>query len=442
MAKLEIYILGNLKIIWNNNNILEKISNKATGLLCYLAVNKGKKFSRDKLATYFWDSSNIDSARYNLRYNLWALRKVIKHDENGEAIILSKKETCMINPKASFYLDIFEMNDILSHIDEENLHNYKTELEKVKDIYMGEFLEEFYLKKCMEFNDWIFYERERFQRKYIDVLYKLTYLYESNSEYNKEINLLEEMIMSNPLKEELYVQLIKVYMKLGDRNAALNQYERCCTILREELNIGPMESTKKLYDKIKESNTEFNKFNTLEKKSVDYKTDTNLKIFLYSKDRFRGVKKDLSKEKIIVNNPCYPLNNVDYYWISNLVEKFIFCYDKKDLEKLASYYWQDILRIQSGVLSIDENLIVKDYLGTKTEKNRIYNGVEHLINELLKIRDIIILIEDFHYMDADSFEFFKYYVFKNSNMPIEIIVCGDEKNNKIIELKKYMNILK
>ncbi|TCO77940.1 AfsR/SARP family transcriptional regulator [Marinisporobacter balticus] len=442
MAKLEIYVLGNLKIDWENKHILEKLSDKAIGLFCYLAVNKGKKLSRDKLAAYFWDSSNINSARYNLRYNLWTLRKVIKQDENGKDILLSKKDICMINPEANFYMDIFEINDIFNQIDEKNLHRYKGNLERLKKLYKGEFLEGFYLKKSIEFNDWVFYEREKFQRKYIDILYKLTYLYEANAEYDKAINLLEEMIMINPLKEEIYVQLIKVYIKIGDRKAALNQYERCCTILREELNIGPMEHTKKLYEKIKETNVEFNKFNTLEEKLIEHKINTNFQIILYSKEKFKRIRESLSKEKekTIINNPCYPLNNIEYYWISNLVEKIIFRYHKKDLKQLEDYYWQDILRIQSGVLRIDENLVVKDYLSVKTEKNRIFNGIEHLINELLKISSIIILIEDFHYMDADSFECLKYYLFKNQNMPIEIILCGNKKNKKIEELKKYMNI--
>lgn len=442
MAKLEIYMLGNLKVLWNNKSILEKISNKSAGLLCYLAANREKKFSRDKLATYFWDSSNINSSRYNLRYNLWSLRKIMKQDKNDKEIILSTKDTCMMNPKANFYLDIFEMDNVLNYIDEKNLHTHREDLEKIKMIYKGEFLEEFYLKKCIEFNDWTFYEREKFQRKYIDVLYKLFYLYEKHAEYDKAINLLEEMIMINPLKEELYVQLIKIYVKLGDRNAALNQYERCCTILREELNIGPMGSTKRLYEKIKKSNEEFNSFNKLEEKLNGYKIDRNFQIILYSKERFQEIREGLFKtrEKIMINNPCYPLNNVAYYWMSNLVEKIIFSFHKKDLKKLQTYYWQDILRVQSGVLCIDTSLTIKSCLSIKTEKTRIFNGVEQLINILLKISSITIMIEDFHYIDDDSFEFLKYYLFKNKNEPIEIIICGDIKNKKMNELKKYMNL--
>ncbi|WZL71846.1 BTAD domain-containing putative transcriptional regulator [Clostridiaceae bacterium 35-E11] len=442
MVRLEIYILGNLKIYWDGKSITEKLSNKALGLLCFLAVNKGKKFSRDKLAAYFWDGSNIDSARYNLRYNLWTLRKIINKDEQGEDILISDKDTCMVSGKASVYIDVFEMNDLLETIEERDLNSYINELERIKQLYAGEFLEEFYLKRCIEFNDWIFYEREKFQRNYIDVLHKLTYLYKTNAQYDKAIHLLEEMLLFNPLKEELYVELINIYIKLGDRDAALSQYERCCTVLREELNVSPMESTKKIYDKIKKCSGSFNKFEILEKKSTDWQIHRNVHVLFNHMEDFNKKKKVLStqKNKITITNNCYPLENIGYYWISNLVEKIFISYGNQELQKLEFYYWQDILRIQAKVLSINKNLIVKDLLSMQSEKIRVFNALEHLLNLLATIRPMVVCVEDFHHIDKPSFEFLKYFFFKNQHGPLEFILCGEEKNSKMQELKKYMGM--
>jgi DNA-binding SARP family transcriptional activator len=66
-------MLGNPAIILNNKPILGSMSNKAIALLCYLVLNKDKMYSRDKLASIFWDSANIETIRYNLRYTLWSL---------------------------------------------------------------------------------------------------------------------------------------------------------------------------------------------------------------------------------------------------------------------------------------------------------------------------------------------------------------------------------
>ncbi|WP_053956007.1 AfsR/SARP family transcriptional regulator [Inediibacterium massiliense] len=440
MAKLEIYMLGNLKIIWNGKSIVEKLSNKATALLCYLAVNQGKKFSRDKLATYFWDASNMDSARYNLRYNLWSLRKIIKQDKAGQDMIISRKDTCMINPNANLYIDVIEMNELYEGIKDKKIYDYRNELNKIKNLYKGEFLEEFYIKKCMEFNDWIFYEREKYQRKYIDILHKLIYIYKKNHEYVKAIDLLEEMIKINPLKEELYVELIQIYIELGDRDAAIHQYDRCCTTLREELNIGPMESTKKIYEKIKESKTTINRFEMFEEKGTSCKLDINSHIICNPKNDSQKIQKQIYKGKKIIENPCYPLG-IDYYWISNLIETFIMKYEEEDLKKLRPYYWKDILRIQSKVLSIDDTLVVTDQLSIKTEKNRIFSGVENLLNLLIQIKPMVIFIKNVHYIDEYSFQFLKYYLFKNQYDTLHLVLYGDENHSKMKELKKIVNCL-
>ncbi|MDD4504151.1 MAG: BTAD domain-containing putative transcriptional regulator, partial [Clostridiaceae bacterium] len=259
MINLEICMLGNPTITLNNKPILNSMSNKAVALLCYMVLNKDKMYSRDKLASIFWDSANIETARYNLRYNLWSLRKILDADKKQIPVIETYKDCCKINSDAAIYTDIFEMEKLL----EENLKSKESDfienLNKVKNIYKGEFLEGFYINKCPEFNDWVFFERERLQIKYFEVLHRLTKLYKSAGNYLKSIEILNEMLKINPLQEELYEELIKNYLELGDRGAALNQYKRCSNILRDELNIGPNESIRKLYHDIKNSNKSFQK---------------------------------------------------------------------------------------------------------------------------------------------------------------------------------------
>jgi hypothetical protein len=42
------------------------------------------------------------------------------------------------------------------------------------------------------------------------------------------------------------------HLSMGDRPSALRQYERCARTLREELDIEPMEETRRLYDLIRQ----------------------------------------------------------------------------------------------------------------------------------------------------------------------------------------------
>ncbi|MGO3169405.1 hypothetical protein, partial [Senegalia sp. (in: firmicutes)] len=78
MAKLNIYLLGRVEILLNDESIIDKLSHKSIGILNYMAVEKNKKFNRNKIADMFWDSNDFDTSRYNLRYNLWQFRKLFK----------------------------------------------------------------------------------------------------------------------------------------------------------------------------------------------------------------------------------------------------------------------------------------------------------------------------------------------------------------------------
>ncbi|WP_291578903.1 AfsR/SARP family transcriptional regulator [Clostridium sp. UBA6640] len=430
MKKLEIYLLGNIEIRLDSQSILEKLSSKAIALLCFLCANKGKKFGRDKLATYFWNGVNIESARYNLRYNFWNIRKIINENKFSEDIIISTKDSCMINPNYDFYIDIFHLDNILNSI--EKNHNTKVNLNDAKKLFRGEFLEEFYIKNCPEFNDWIFYERAKLQRTYEDILCKLIDIHYEDKEYDNAINLLEEMLNINPFKEELYLKLMKIYIDLGDRSSAIKQYERCENILREELNVRPMEDIRNLYEGLINGSLK-----PSHKERYIENTSVKLTLLKIDKNDIKPLQMNLSKasSKNIMCTKCYPIKSINYCWISNVIDCIISIYDIGQLRRFEKYYWVDLLRVHPKVQYIDDTLIVRDILTPQTEKNRIFIALENLLNYISAITVITIIIENLHMMDNISFDFLQYYIIRNENINIKFIVSSDENDSKFDKLK-------
>lgn len=53
MSRVHICVLGEVDIKVDGVSVTDKLSNKAIGLLCFLCTNKGKKFTRDRLCTFF-----------------------------------------------------------------------------------------------------------------------------------------------------------------------------------------------------------------------------------------------------------------------------------------------------------------------------------------------------------------------------------------------------
>jgi DNA-binding SARP family transcriptional activator len=418
-------MLGNPAIILNNKPILGSMSNKAIALLCYLVLNKDKMYSRDKLASIFWDSANIETIRYNLRYTLWSLRKILDADKKQIPFIETYKDCCRINSNAAIYTDVFEMENLLIQNLELEGSECIENLNKIKSIYKGEFLEGFYINKCPEFNDWVFFERERLQRIYFEVLYRLTKLHKSSGNYFKSIEILNEMLKINPLQEELYEELIKNYLELGDRGSALNQYKKCSNILRDELNISPNESIRKLYYDIKNSNISSPETNNKPSSSI-----SSYKLRVIFLDENRPIKKQKDEIATEMNNAiriiCCTHTELSYSTLSDCVRIIIDSFDHDLLRKLPQYYWKDISRIESGVYEIYSGEINMDNLTPESEKIRIFKALERLFNVISANMHFCINIKQLQWIDNISMEFLMYYIFRNRYSNIAFILEGLE----------------
>jgi DNA-binding SARP family transcriptional activator len=398
LSRGHICLLGEVDIRVDGVNVTDKLSNKAIGLLCFLCTNKGKKFTRDRLCTFFWNNTTIENARYNLRYSLWVLRKIFNHGDCD--LFISSKDSCMINPDFDYYIDVLDFNFIIENFTAEE--NPILALEKCKEIYNGEFLEGFYLKNCPDFNDWIFYEREKYQESYSTLLLKLAKLYSKSNMYNESILVLNEVLKINPYREDVYLELMRLHIQTNNVQAALKEYEKCEYILREELNIRPNEEVIEYYRNV-----------ICHSKQIT----TNL-------SKVAKVKDNSAKNSIVVE--CYPVNKIKYFIISCIIEEIIRLYSIEQLIDLDEFILKDLLRIQPKVLLINKNLRVEDNLNHHNEENRIYFSLESLLLYIEKIFLVDIHIKNMTNIDDVSYNILKLFTLKNPKCKISILIDGSK----------------
>lgn len=438
MYEKKLYTFGHMDLVIKGQSKLGQLSSKAMVLLCYLASNKGKVLSREKLASLFWDSGNMETARYNLRYNLWMLRKALRIKDREKEIIVSQKEFCSFHVSQDMYIDILDFEDLAEFVHEKDEYTCISRLEQAKKVYRGEFLEGCYIKNCPELNDWIFYERERLQRKYFDVLYQLIYYYKKISEYTKAVDILEEMLKLNPLQEELYLEAIEIFLAKGDRNAALNQYKKCCKVLREELNIGPTESIKKVYQQIQGYNSGLN-LKEKDDESGICCDKYGIRIFHVEEQNIKNSIAKLNEHKTLkkIQTDGLPLSSMKYYWISNFIEEILDQVNEKILGEVPYWCWRDLYRIQGKISMKTDERTVGDYLSVNTEKIRISAAFNALIRILSKEIDLLFCISNFHWIDNCSYDCIKHLLLKNQIQSLWFIITGDHRDPKLIELQKY-----
>lgn len=393
--KLEIFLLGHSRILYNGKDITKKLSTKSAGLLYYIAVNE--HINRERLAYMFWEESDAESAKYNLRYNLWSMNKVFRTHNFDVPLIVSEPNRVFFSEAYDVYIDIKEFKSLDNQEDVLSLYLMKT-------LYTGGFLDGFYIKNCFKFNDWTFYERETYQRRFMDVLHALLENHKNCNEYDKACLILEEMIRLNNLDEDLYVELIKLYIDQGDRALALKQYNRCIHMLREELNISPKLSTEKLLKIIKTV------------KCISVKKDTKRLVLLDSLD-------DYPIEGLIVRAKGIPVD-VNYYYLTLLLDALLPLLKDEVIESFG-----ELARVHTAFKSGQLNP-----LSAESEKNMIFQSVYGVFNSLDCAINIV--IEQLHYLDAYSFECVKYLIFRGIDNSTIYFTCTKD-STRYIELNQY-----
>jgi len=116
----------------------------------------------------------------------------------------------------------------------------KTLLEDALALYQGDYLEGIYA-------DWCAVERERLRGRYLATLETLADLYAERGELQRAMDLYQTILAQDLYQEMAHRGLMRCYYRLGDRAAAIRQYQICAKTMREELGVGPMSETEELY---------------------------------------------------------------------------------------------------------------------------------------------------------------------------------------------------
>ena len=69
----------------------------------------------------------------------------------------------------------------------------------------------------------------------------------SQDEMETAIRYYQAILTRDPYREEVHRQLMDAYARAGRRAEAVQQYQECCRILRQDLEVGPSPETEVLY---------------------------------------------------------------------------------------------------------------------------------------------------------------------------------------------------
>ncbi|NJC97527.1 MAG: hypothetical protein C3F07_15485 [Anaerolineales bacterium] len=247
MAHLRISLLGPIQVTLDGQPITGFKSNKVRALLAYLAVEADKPHRRESLAGLLWPDWSEREALSNLRYTLSDLRKAIDDRVADPPYLIISRESIQFNTASDHWLDVTGFT--------QNLESQNTsieEKEKAASLYRGSFLEGFSVENSPTFDEWALLTRERLARLALTSLHTLAENYEEQREYEKAQSFVWRQLQLEPWEESAHQQLMRVLALSGQRGAALAQYESCCRLLKQGLDVEPSEETKELYEQIRD----------------------------------------------------------------------------------------------------------------------------------------------------------------------------------------------
>lgn len=237
---LEVCLLGQFRVSYGGELTTSLNHARLQELFAYLLLQRGKPVSRQQLAFLFWPNSSEVQARTNLRNLLHRLRRALP----ASAQFLIVDETHLRwSGDISFSLDVLEFEDVILQAESSQESDRTRLLARAVHLYGGDLLPECY-------SDWLLSERERLRQSYLSVLEMLADLYEDQRNYTKAIQSIHTLLRQDPLNENGYARLMRLYALDGNRGQALHVYHTCAEILSRELGVAPSPAVRMAYEQL------------------------------------------------------------------------------------------------------------------------------------------------------------------------------------------------
>ncbi len=212
-------------------------------ILRFLVVKQEHCATSDMLQTLLWPEDQPEAALNKLHIAISALRRSLNHGyscEPGCGYIVCQNRAYYLNPAVVVRTDV---DEFLQHYragrqaNEERMTLY----EKACRFYTGPFLsEEMYA-------DWTFLQREELSRIYLTMSRALVDYYMQHKHYEDAAKWTMAILKENRCDEAAHRQLMQISAAQGRRSEALQQYQRCKLVLREELGVEPLPETVLLF---------------------------------------------------------------------------------------------------------------------------------------------------------------------------------------------------
>ena len=249
-AKIQIFTLGTLQVVRDHLAVTESDwhTRQARQLLKILLTERPRPVSTDVLIEILWPHSSPSAAATTLRSAINALRNVLEPDRPNRApskYIVTQAPGYAFHLTHDIWLDVDEFERRLNQA--QNLPEPALRLhflEAAIGLYHDDYL------SSDPYADWLQTERERLRERFFHALMQTADLYADGGRFADAITTCRRLLASDEVRENAYQALMRYQAESGDSAGALLTYERCRTLLSDELGADPSPMTQQLHQRI------------------------------------------------------------------------------------------------------------------------------------------------------------------------------------------------
>lgn len=255
IAPVEFQVLGPFRIAVDGQLLSDIATDKARALLAYLALEGTQP--RTTLTALLWPYLSQEAAFNNLRKTLHRLRlRLAESSPHAAELVIASRETVQLDPQrtsvdALYFQTLLAESDLHPHTSLATCDACLARLTQAVDLYQGELLEGFGLGDAPAFEEWLLLRREILHQQVLLAVANLATAWEARGEIARAHTYASRSLTLDPYREEAHRRQMRLLVRLGLPNQALQQYESWRRLLRDELGVEPDKATLVLYDQIR-----------------------------------------------------------------------------------------------------------------------------------------------------------------------------------------------
>ncbi|HEU5376985.1 MAG TPA: BTAD domain-containing putative transcriptional regulator [Ktedonobacteraceae bacterium] len=241
---IQIFALGEPKVVCNGIAVTRWRMARAMELF-FLLLEHGRPMRRDQIALALWPDSGHEQSDSTVRTAIYYVRKAL-----GEESIVFQAGLYSLNLSAmgengSWYdVSIFHerYDKAKEALEEENDDAAYADLTHIIDLYSGDYVQSFY-------NDWCMFHRDKLRQMYTDARHQLALIAWRNEQVEVSLQHWQHLLTLDSCNEKAHYGIIRCYLRQGQRDLALKQYQRCKQNLQETLQATPGAALQRLYQR-------------------------------------------------------------------------------------------------------------------------------------------------------------------------------------------------